>query len=476
MVSTLEYKTMTTQKEISTGKTPDIRKQNNNVFIQTFGCQMNKLDTELFTGLLIDNGYKIVNNIHDAGIILYNTCSVRGHAEEKVYSHIGALKSRKREEPDLIIGVLGCMAQKEGGKIFSRSPQVNLVCGTRMFDKLPDILRSIPNNGKHVLAIEENQDFSIARTGNYNVNSFQAFVSIMRGCDNFCSYCIVPYVRGAEISREIDDIVNEIKMLVENGSREVTLLGQNVNSYGKGLKNGTNLAVLLRTISSIDKLERIRFITSHPKDMTKDILEAINELPKVCKYLHLPAQSGSDQILKKMNRKYTSGYYRDLVNQAAELIPDISISSDFIVGFPGENEDDFQKTFKLMEETRFFNCFIFKYSPRTGTTASKFPDDVPEKTKKERNRILLDLQKNISKDKNRKQIGKTSNVLVEKLNTKALTARPDEIRERNLPGNLFGRNEYNHIVIFDGTKDIIGKFVKVKIDDATDLTLFGHLN
>ncbi|MGR3317391.1 MAG: tRNA (N6-isopentenyl adenosine(37)-C2)-methylthiotransferase MiaB [Candidatus Anammoxibacter sp.] len=450
-----------------------IFKKKLNVFIQTFGCQMNKLDTELFTGLLLNADFRMVDDIDNAGIILYNTCSVRGHAEAKVYSHIGVLKVRKQKEPELIIGVLGCMAQNDGKEIFRRAPHVSLVCGTKVLHKLPDFLKSIADNGKRVLAVDKDQYLPIPRSTNHRSDSFQANVSIMRGCDNYCTYCIVPYVRGNEISREIDDITNEVKMLVEGGRREITLLGQNVNSYGKGLGNEVNLAVLLRTLSSIDKLDRIRFITSHPKDVSIDLLKEMKDNPKVCKYLHLPAQSGSDRILKKMNRRYTSGYYKELIDIARDLMPDISVSSDFIVGFPGESDDDFDKTFRFIEDVRFFNCFVFKYSPRKGTVALKFKDDVTEDKKKERNHKLLDLQEKISREENRKLIGRDFDVLVERLNTKSFASKSINNSKNRFPGNLVGRTEYNHIVAFEGDENLIGKIVRVEIFDSTALTLFG---
>ena len=446
------------------------------VFIKTFGCQMNKLDTELSSGLLINSGYQIVDDINSAGVILFNTCSVRGHAEEKVYSHIGALKARKLKEPGLIIGVLGCMAQKDGKGIFNRAPYVSLVCGTRMLHKLPDFLNLISENKKQIIANDKDQFFSIPRTVNHK-NRLQEYVSIMRGCDNYCSYCIVPYVRGNEISRDITSIENEVKILVKNGCKEVTLLGQNVNSYGKNLNNGENLAMLLETISSIDKLERIKFITSHPKDMSTELLKAIKNNHKVCKYLHLPAQSGSDKILQKMNRKYTSIYYRKMIDSAREIIPDISISSDFIVGFPGESDNDFEETVRLISDVRFSNCFVFKYSSRKGTAAAlKLKDDIAENVKKERNNILLNLQEKISSEENKKLKGDVFDVLVEKLNSKGFNSNTINNRINLFSGNLFGRSEYNHIVVFNGDKELIGKIAKVEILDSTSLTLFGkHL-
>lgn len=443
------------------------------VYIRTFGCQMNKLDSELCSGMLIAHGFSLAEDINDADIILYNTCSVRRHAEERVYSHISALKARKVKEPELIIGVLGCMAQNHGKEIINRMPYVDLVLGTGMVHKLPDLIEMIASNQRRIIVTEKGQYVEIPRVVNYGQKRSQAYVSVMRGCDNYCSYCIVPYVRGREVSRDIEDIVKEVMLLVENGCREITLLGQNINSYGKGLNKDINLATLLWTLDKIDGLDRIRFITSHPKDMSRDMLEAMQWLPKVCKYLHLPAQSGSDRILSKMNRRYTNHYYRGLISLSRELIPDISISSDFIVGFPGESNDDFQDTVKLIEEVRFFNSFVFKYSPRPGTKAANMADDVPEDVKRARNHVLLELQREISSEENRKLVGKTLEILVEGENKKYLSTNQLVPNKKPYTGNLIGRTEYNHIVVFNGGLDLIGGLVKVKILDSTDLTLFG---
>ncbi|MBI5678641.1 MAG: tRNA (N6-isopentenyl adenosine(37)-C2)-methylthiotransferase MiaB [Planctomycetes bacterium] len=430
------------------------------VFFETFGCQMNKLDAELSLGLLQEDGYKIVDKVDDADVILFNTCSVRQHAEDKVYSHLGALKTLKKRHPEVIVGVLGCMAQKDGEAIFKRMPHVDLVCGTRMFSRLPEMLLKIRNHGSHVLAIDEDQIVNVKRAVTYRPNFYQAFVTVMRGCDNYCSYCIVPYVRGREISRTIADIKEEVQSLVSNGCKEVTLLGQNINSYGKGL-DGT-LGDLLTELNEIDGLDRIRFVTSHPADMSRDLIRTISCLEKVCEYLHMPAQSGSDEVLKRMRRGYTAGYYRDLISYARELIPHLTVASDFIVGFPGETEEDFQETVQLMEDIRFQNCFIFKYSPRTGTKAAELKDDVPDETKRARNLKLLELQKKISLEENTKMIGKKVGVLVEGAS-------------KSDPNRLSGRTRQNHIVVFNGSQELVGKLVGVLIHEVTDLTLFGKL-
>ncbi len=430
---------------------------------------MNKLDSELSIGSLIKHGYSVTEDEKAADIILLNTCSVRDKAEHKVYSQLGSLRDQKKKNPELILGVLGCMAQNEGDKIFKRMPHVNLVCGTRMFSKLPELLEEINGSNKRVLAIDEDGDVNFDRLITQRQNLYNAFVSIMRGCDNYCSYCIVPYVRGREFSRTVPDIVDEVKALVDDGCKEITLLGQNVNSYGKGLSGKVTLATLLRKLDQIEGIERIRFVTSHPKDMTKEILKAVGELSRVCEHLHMPVQSGSDRILKKMRRQYTSASYKELAEMAKTLVPDIKIASDFIVGFPGETEGDFEDTVKLLNDVRCQNSFIFKYSPRTGTAATELIDDVTEETKKRRNHFLLELQKKISSEENKKMHGKSVEVLVEGA-SKSDTSR------------LSGRTRQNQIVVFnlpevgnhEGLSNSLpGKLVDINIVDSTDLTLFG---
>ncbi len=437
------------------------------VFIKTFGCQMNKLDTELSIGSLTKKGYSFAEDENDADVILLNTCSVRDKAEHKVYSQLGSLRNQKEKKPELILGVLGCMAQNEGDKIFKRMPHVNLVCGTRMFSKLPELLDEISGSNKRVLAIDEDGEVNFDRMVTQRQNRYNAFVSIMRGCDNYCSYCIVPFVRGREFSRAVTDIVGEVKKLADDGCKEVTLLGQNVNSYGKGLNGKVTLATLLRELDPIGGIERIHFITSHPKDMNREILEAVGELPGVCEYLHMPAQSGSDRILEKMRRQYTSAHYRELVDMARSIVPGIKIASDFIVGFPGETEEDFQETVNLLKDVRCQNSFIFKYSPRTGTAAIEFTDDVIEETKKSRNHILLELQKEISTEENRKMHGKSVEVLVEG-------------ESKSDTGRLIGRTRQNQIVAFSPpagiSSSLSGTLINVEIVDSTDLTLFGVIN
>ena len=452
-------------------KSKALKGNSTKVYIKTFGCQMNKLDTELSIGSLAKKGYSFAEEEKDADVILLNTCSVREKAEHKVYSQLGSLRDQKEKNPKLILGVLGCMAQNEGDKIFKRMPHVNLVCGTRMFSRLPELLDEISAGNKRILAIDEDGEVNFDRLVTQRQNRYSAFVSIMRGCDNYCSYCIVPYVRGREFSRSVTEIVDEVKKLADDGCKEVTLLGQNVNSYGKGLSGKVTLATLLRELDPIDGIERIHFITSHPRDMTKEIIEAVGELPGVCEYLHMPAQSGSDRILKKMKRQYTSAHYRELVDMAKSIVPGIKIGSDFIVGFPGETEEDFQETVSLLNDVRCQNSFIFKYSPRTGTAAIDLVDDVIEEVKKSRNHVMLELQKKISSEENIKMHGKSVEVLVEG-------------ESKSNAGRLIGRTRQNQIVAFSPpegvgqegvTSALPGTLVNVEIVDSTDLTLFGDL-
>lgn len=423
---------------------------------------MNKADSELSAGILLERGYRIAPDEASADIILFNTCSVRQRAEDKVNSRLAQLRGRKTENPGLIIGVLGCMAQKEAQKFFKKFPHVDMVCGTRMFDKLPELLDRLKDNGNHLLAIGEDDDITYyPKRRPPGQHPYQSFVTVIRGCDNECSYCIVPSVRGHEISRPTEEIVREVEALVRDGVKEVTLLGQNINTYGNDLPNGANLAALLRAVHAVEGIGRIRFVTSHPKDMTLETLEAMAALPRLCRYLHMPAQSGSDRILEGMQRGHTAEYYIRLTEEARRLMPNITLASDFIVGFPGETIEDFEDTVRLMKTVRFQNSFIFKYSPRPGTPAASLPDDVPMEVKKERNQALLKLQSEISLEENRKLVGKVVEVLVEG------PSKSDKQR-------LVGRIPQNHIVVFEGPLDLRGEIVRIEVHDATALTLFGR--
>ncbi len=432
----------------------------NKVFIHAYGCQMNKLDAELALSALRRAGYEEAATPEEADVVLYNTCSVRAHAEERVYSNVGKLKSLKRRKPRLVIGILGCMAQKDGEKIFERLPHVDLVCGTREFPRIAELIEEARRAGR-VLACSEDAPVSEAREISVRPDRRRAFLGIMRGCDNYCAYCVVPYVRGPEISRPVEEVVDEAKRLADDGCREITLLGQNVNSYGKSFSPpATALPALLARLDRIAGLARVRFVTSHPKDMSREILEAVRDLPAVCEHLHMPAQSGSDHVLAAMNRRYTADGYRDLVALGRELVPGIAIASDFIVGFPGETEAEFDETAALVRDVRFQSAFVFKYSTRPGTAAAKLADDVPREEKRRRNLALLEIQSAIQLQENRKFIGQWVEVLVEG-------------RSHRDAARLTGRLRTNHIVVFEGPETLAGELVRVRIESATPLTLAG---
>jgi len=443
------------------------QKKNKKVFIQTFGCQMNKLDSELLSAKLIAEGFLITKDKKEADIILFNTCSVRQHAEERAFSNIGSVKFQKRKNPDLIIGVIGCMAQNYKDKILERVPFVDVIVGSKHLGELPEIL-----NHQEKIRFPyidcRNTDGScltgskINRPKDIREIPFQAYVKVMEGCDCSCSFCVVPFTRGKARSREPGEILEEIRRLADDGCVEVTLLGQTVDAYGLDLSPRKKLAELLYEVSNINGIRRIRFCTSHPAFVSRDLIEAIGNISKVCKYIHLPVQSGSTRILKLMRRGYTSEKYLEIVDVLRENAKGIEIATDFIVGFPTEREEDFQMTVKLMKMVRFQNSFVFKYSARPNTKANSFEDDVPLAVKKERNQTLLEEQKKISLEKNESQIGKILEVLVE--------------GESKINQNLLsGRTDTNAIVVFEGSKDLIGRFVRTKVNSATSLTLFGRV-
>ena len=420
---------------------------------------MNRLDSELVADCLAAAGHEVVAEADRADVILFNTCSVRQHAEDKAYSHVGALKARKRREPDLIIGILGCMAEKDGKSVFGRAPYVDIVCGPRQMAELPKLIDACSAGEAHVLAGGPGTK-ALDRTGRTS-RSLRAYVAIVRGCNNFCSYCVVPHLRGPEVSRPAQEIVTEVKQLAESGVKELTLLGQNVNSYGQSLDPPVPFAELLAMIDDVAGLRRIRFVTNHPKDMNGKTLAAIRDLDKVCEHIHMPAQSGSDKILRAMNRSYTASHYRELLGQARSMIPGVGIASDFIVGFPGETDEDFEETHRLVRDARFHNCFIFKYSPRPRTAAAKLEDNVPDETKRERNQILLKAQEQINTEQHAKLVGTVVEVLAEG------PSRKD-------PSRWTGRTRDNRIVTFPAEKLTAGDLVNVRIESYTPLTLFGH--
>lgn len=357
--------------------------QQRKFYLKTLGCQMNEHDSEVIAGILARLGYVQTEECTEADLILYNTCSVRENPERKVYGQITSLKQLKDKNPGLLIGICGCMPQQkeELEKLLARLPHVDLIFGTHNIHRLPELLERAQTEERVVEVWDDSQEV-VEDLPAIRANKFKAFVNVIYGCNNFCSYCVVPYTRGRERSRSPKDILKEVRRLADEGYKEVTLLGQNVNTYGADLDEKTSFAELLSLINDVPGVERIRFTTSHPKDMQDELIEAIANLPKVCEHLHLPVQTGSDRILKLMNRHYTSAYYLDLVAKIREAVPEINLTTDLIVGFPGETEEDFQDTLRLVEAVRFSSAFTFIYSPRPGTPAAKMADQVPEDVKK----------------------------------------------------------------------------------------------
>ena len=427
-------------------------------FIRTYGCQMNESDSERIAWLLTRRGYKGTSDETEADLIILNTCAVRDSAERKVWGKLGRLKDLKRRKPDLLIAVGGCMAQSYGEEIIRRFPHVDLVFGTRSFVKLPDLIDERLSAGRAVVDLSEPTPFQF--TPQLRGNGIKAWVSISTGCDNFCSYCIVPYVRGRETHRPVDEILGEIEGLAREGYKEITLLGQNVNSYRW---KDVSFSELLRMANEIGGIERIRFITSHPKDVPDDLIEAMAELEKVCEHLHLPAQSGANSILRRMNRRYTRERYLDIVRKLRREIPHAAITSDFIVGFPGESEEDFEETLSLVEEVRFDYAFCYRYSDRPGTKAASMEGKIPEHLKRRRLERLIDLTKRIALEKNSDLLGDVVEVLVEDVNPK-------------VKGELMGRTRTNKIVFFRGNKDMIGSTLKVRITEASYWFLKGEIH
>ena len=430
----------------------------------TYGCQQNEADSERIMGMLCAMGYTPVASESDADIIIVNTCAVRDHAEKRALSITGGYKHLKEKNPDLIIGVGGCMVSKDdmSDKIKYSYPYVDFVFGTAKLHALPEIIYTVMEKDRRVFA-PNGDDVTVAEgIPVRRESSYKAWVSIMYGCNNFCTYCIVPYVRGRERSRRPEDIVDEVRGLVESGYKEITLLGQNVNSYGKGLREECDFADLLGRICEIEGNYLIRFMSSHPKDASKKLIDVMAKEPHIAKQFHLPLQSGSDALLKKMNRHYDMAQYRALIGYMREKMPDIAISSDLIVGFPGETEDDFCATLDAVKTIRFDMLFTFIYSKRTGTPAATMADQIPEDVKGERFRRLLDAQEPIAESINNLLIGKTVRVLCEG-------------ESKNNPDKLTGRNDGNKIVLFEGDKSLEGTFVNVKITGAAAFALYGEI-
>lgn len=431
-------------------------------YIRTYGCQQNVSDGEKLKGMLASMGYAFTDDIEEADFVIFNTCAIREHAEDRVFGNVGALKAVKKRHPSMIIALCGCMMEQEqvAEKIKKSYPFVNLVFGTHSLHHFPELLYKTLTGDKRIFerGIEDNrivEGIPTRRDGD-----FKAWLPIMYGCDNFCSYCIVPYVRGRERSRKSDDIIKEAKSLIFSGYKDITLLGQNVNSYGKNLDEDIDFSKLLKRINNIDGEYWLRFMTSHPKDATKELIDTIAESEHVCNHLHLPFQSGNDRVLKKMNRRYTRDKYLSIINYAKEKIPDLSITSDIIVGFPGETYEEFCDTLSLIKEVGFTSLFTFIFSAREGTPASKMDDPIPYKEKSMWFRELLKVQEEIAAKRCASMVDKVYRVLVEGENSK---------------GELTSRTQGNIIVEFTGDKSLIGKFVNVKITKARNWILKGKV-
>jgi tRNA-2-methylthio-N6-dimethylallyladenosine synthase len=456
------------------------------LYIDTVGCQMNALDSELVAADLRNHDFEPVDRPGQADVILFNTCSVRQHAEEKVYSNLGRLRQLKRENPDKVIGVIGCMAQNHQQRVFKRAPFVDIVVGPGQLHQLPQLIEKVARgegrqmevslgrkDGDRVRILRSHESFDPLRDPQMRPTPFQAYVRTQIGCDKFCTYCIVPSVRGPEQARSPEEILTETRHLAEHGCLEITLLGQTVNSYRyKEGEKTVRLADLLSQMHDIDGLERIKFVTNFPKDMTDDLLSAVRDLKKVSPYLHVPAQSGSTDVLKRMKRGYTAEEYREMMDRINEQIPNSAVSSDFIVGFCGETEDEYQKTVDLVRDCRFKNSFIFKYSVREGTKADQlFEDDVPDDVKRRRNNELLALQNEISEEDNQTFVGRSLEVLVEGF-SKAATDRGET---EGSSVQLTGRAHDDRIVVFQGNPRQVGQILPVTICDCTAHTLIGEV-
>lgn len=430
-------------------------------YTHSYGCQQNVSDGERMNGLLAQMGFGFTNLPEQADFILYNTCAVREHAEDRVFGNLGALKHYKRKNPELIIGICGCMPQQSHitEKIKKSFPYVDLIFGTHVQHKLPQFLYELLTRHKRVIDLSD-QTAVVEKLPVRRDNTIKAFVPVMYGCDNFCSYCVVPLVRGRERSRSSQAVLQEIEGLVRAGYKEIMLLGQNVNSYGKGL-NDLNFAQLLRRIQEIPGDFWVRFMTSHPKDATPELFDAIGDCSKICRHVHLPVQSGSDRILKEMNRHYSVAQYRQLVEYAKKRIPGVTFTSDIMVGFPGETRADFEDTLRLIEDIRYDALFTFLYSRRSGTRAAVMPDVVNEQEKTQWFQELLTLQGRIGLEKYKSYVGQTVRVLLD-----------GESRQK---GCLLGRTEGNTIVEVNASKEWIGKFATVHLEQAMNWAVHGVL-
>lgn len=435
------------------------------LFIKTHGCQMNEYDSAKMADVLAaSHGLELTAHENEADVILINTCSIRDKAQEKVFSQLGRWKQLKRDKPEVVIGVGGCVASQEGKAIIDRAPIVDMVFGPQTLHRLPSMLDSIRSTGKPSIDISFPEVEKFDNLPEPGAQGGSAFVSVMEGCSKYCTFCVVPYTRGEEISRPFDDVIAECAMLAEKGVREINLLGQNVNAYRGSMHDGTtaDLALLIHYVSAIEGMERIRFTTSHPVEFTQNLIDAFGEVPQLANYLHLPVQSGSDRILALMKRGHTVLEYKQKIRRLREKRPDISLSSDFIVGFPGETERDFEETLKLIRELNFDQSFSFIFSARPGTPAASLPDDLPLETKKARLMQLQELINGQAAEISRGMVGAQQRILVEGFSKKNQQ-------------QLAGRTENNRVVNFDGQARLVGQFVDVVITEALNNSLRGRL-
>jgi len=429
--------------------------------IITFGCQMNEHDSERMTGILKEQGFRTAENADSADMVILNTCSIREKAEQKFYSELGRLRHLKKANPGLKIAVAGCIAQQEGAGIISRAPYVDLIFGPSDIGRLSVLTAQMPKQTLPVINTSGDPEYHRKRIPTVRIDKLKAWVSIMYGCDNFCTYCVVPYLRGRERSRLPEDIVLEVRELAGQGYKEITLLGQNVNSYGKGVENSVDFPALLRRVHDVPGIERFRFVTSHPRDLSEGLIEAMRALPKVCEWLHLPIQSGSDAMLASMNRRYSRDEYLEKVRKLRQAIPGITLTTDIIAGFPGETEKDFELTMELLAEVQFDGVFSFKYSKRPGTAALKLDEHLDEATKENRLARILNLQKEITIQRNRDLIGSTMELLLDGHSRKGDT--------------ITGRTRGNKAVNISASSHLIGSLVSVQITAAGANSLSGRL-
>ena len=428
--------------------------------ILTYGCQMNEHDSEKISGMLTSIGYEETTDDKSADLVIFNTCLIRENAELRVFGKLGEVKGLKRKNPDILVAVCGCMMQRQETreKVLKKFSFVDIIFGTNTIHELPMLIYNVEINKRKSVGIVDNTESIYENMPKQRKFKHKALVNITYGCNNFCTYCVVPYVRGREKSREPNEIIQEIKALAEDGCKEVTLLGQNVNSYGSNLEKKVTFAELLYEINKIEGIERIRFMTSHPKDLTDDLIKAIKECDKVCKHVHLPVQAGSNNILSRMNRKYTKEHYLNLVEKLKKAVPDIAITTDIIVGFPGETEEDFLETIDIVKKVQYDSAFTFLYSVREGTEAAKMENQVPDEVKHERFDKLLDVLYPIVLERNQQCIGKVFPVLVESAENDKLT----------------GRTEHFRLVHFKGSNALIGEIVNVRITNVKTFHMEGE--